>query len=218
MKNERQLTYEVHRITTRQEIDTCPTFEVNNVQWRNMRAPRTFGRMAVLENEGIYVTMHSMEEEPLITMYNPMDMVCRDSAMEVFFSFPENSLAADEPFTPRDDSLYFNFEVNAAGALHAKYGHGRRNRTALTIGEYAATGVWASVTPGQGWQMGLLAPYPLLQKTAGISRLAAGDVFFCNFYKISENPGIEHYLSYSPINSDTPNFHLPHCFARAVVV
>lgn len=203
------MTYEAHVIKTKDEITTCPEFLVDNVQWNSTRAPKTRGRMAVLEEKGIYVTMASEDPHPLTTMTRPMDMVCRDSAMEVFFAFPKGP-------TPTDDDLYFNFEVNAAGAMYAKYGRGRKGRTALTPQEYASTGVWAK-TDDTGWQIGLLLPYSLLEKTAGISRLAPGDAFFCNFYKISEDPGIEHYLSYSPIQSEAPNFHLPRFFAKAVV-
>ena len=211
------MIYETHIIQNKDEIDACPCFLVDHVQWHSTRAPKTFGRMAVLEQQGIYVIIESEDPNPLTTMTQPMDMVCRDSAMEAFFAFPHEKVARNDDFIPSDDGLYFNFEVNADGAMYAKYGQGRKNRTALTPAEYAATGVWARPTP-TGWQMGLLLPFSLLEKTAGISRFALGDVFFCNFYKISENASIEHYLSYSPIDSDVPNFHLPRFFAKAVVV
>ena len=211
------MTYETHLIQNKAALAACPTFCVSHVQWQSTRAPKTVGRMAVLEDAGIYVTMASEERDPLTTLHSPMDMVCRDSAMEAFFAFPDEKVAPGQPFAPSDNGLYFNFEVNAAGAMYAKYGRGRKNRTALTPAQYSATGVWAKTTP-TGWEMGLLLPFSLLSQVAGLSSFTPGDVFFCNFYKISENPAIAHYLSYSPIISETPNFHLPRFFARAVVV
>jgi len=43
-------------------------------------------------------------------------------------------------------------------------------------------------------------------------------MFFCNFYKIAESAGIEHYGAYHPIPVETPNFHLPQHFAKAIIV
>ena len=42
-----------------------------------------------------------------------------------------------------------------------------------------------------------------------------GQPFYCNFYKIAEDEAIVHYGSYSLIENETPNFHLPVCFAEA---
>ncbi|MFR4989226.1 carbohydrate-binding family 9-like protein [Anaerotruncus colihominis] len=61
-------------------------------------------------------------------------------------------------------------------------------------------------------------PEALLASQLGRAPFSPGGQFFCNFYKISESPDIEHYASFSPVDSEKPNFHLPECFARAVLV
>jgi hypothetical protein len=169
--------------------------------------------MAYIPGEGLFVSMSSDEPDPLRTMTNHMDMVCRDSAMEAFFAFPDISASLTEP---DNDGLYFNFEVNANGAMYAKTGRGRKGREPLLPEEMAATGVRAWLRPG-GWATEFLVPMSLIARLAGIGEFRPGDFFFCNFYKISENPEIEHYLAFSPIGSEKPNFHLPRFFARAVV-
>lgn len=45
----------------------------------------------------------------------------------------------------------------------------------------------------------------------------SGATIYCNFYKISESEEILHFGSYSPIESEKPDFHLPVCFAEAVM-
>ncbi|MFR4916405.1 MAG: carbohydrate-binding family 9-like protein [Coprococcus phoceensis] len=56
-----------------------------------------------------------------------------------------------------------------------------------------------------------------LEKICDLEAIKSGKIFYCNFYKISEDPEIEHYGAYAPIGSETPNFHLPVFFAEAIV-
>jgi hypothetical protein len=205
----KDMLYETRTISTREEISQCPFFEVGHFLWSCRRRPETFGRMGYIKNKGLFLQMTSLESGPLRELKNHRDMVCKDSAVEAFFSF--------QTAQPDESSLYFNFEVNANGAMYAKYGHGRKNRLFLTDDEYTLTGVTATVEPDR-WSAELLVPNQVLERVCGISGFEAGDTFFCNFYKISENPEIEHYAAYNPILSETPNFHLPQFFAKAVVV
>lgn len=208
--------YLTKTIARREELDACPVFRVDNYQWTCLQCPRTEGRMAYLRGEGLLLRMTCHEKDPKRALHNHRDMVCTDSAMEAFFAFPDSPLPAGEAFVPTDDGLYLNLEVNANGALYAKHGHGRKNRTFFTDEEVALTGVRAWVEPDR-WSMELLLPLAVLERLCGIRSFEPGDSFYCNFYKIAEDSAIEHYASYSPIGSDTPNFHLPRFFARAVI-
>jgi hypothetical protein len=202
------MIYETRIISAKEELSLCPVFEVGHFLWNCRRRPETYGRMGYLKGQGLFLQMTSLESDPLRELKNHRDMVCKDSAVEAFFSF--------SPEQPDENSLYFNFEINANGAMYAKYGHGRKDRQFLTEAEYALTGVRAAVEADR-WTAELLVPQQVLERVCGISGFGAGDVFFCNFYKISEDPGIEHYAAYSPIQSAAPNFHLPQFFAKAVV-
>ncbi len=209
-------TYDTLTILKREEIHTCPLFYVNNVQWNSTISPVTVGRMGYVPGEGLFVFMKCYEREPLRTMSRPMDRVCLDSAMEAFFAFPDRPVAAEEAFIPDDNGLYCNFEINANGAMYAKTGRGRQGRMPLLEEEFAATDVRARIL-ADGWEITFLVPLTLLSRIADINGFSPGDVFYCNFYKISETPAIEHYLSFSPIGVEQPNFHLPRFFAKAVV-
>lgn len=208
------MTYKTYLISNKDELARCPVFEIKHFQWTSRQQPKTYGQMGYLDNQGLYLRITSLERNPKRLLTNHRDMVCKDSAIEAFFAFPDTSLQQTDP--PQADSLYFNFEVNANGAMYAKYGYGRKNRQFLTDEEYALTGVQAQIESDR-WMIELLIPLEVLKRVGGILRFAAGDIFFCNFYKISEDPAIEHYASYSPIDCETPNFHLPQYFAQAVV-
>lgn len=208
------MDYSVKIIKSPQELLSCHRFEVDNFQWTCHRRPKTFGYMGYIPGQGLLVRMTCIETEPLCRMKHHRDMVCQDSAMEVFVALPDTPPAVGQ--TPKDSDLYFNYEVNSAGAMYAKYGHGRQGRIFLTDAEYAQANVRAQVEQDR-WSMEVLISQELITRLSGIQAFKPGDMFYCNFYKISQSPEIEHYGSYAPLDSETPNFHLPHCFARAIV-
>jgi hypothetical protein len=112
--------------------------------------------------------------------------------------------------------MYLNFEVNANGAMYAKYGFGRQGRVFLSDEVYKETGV-NSVIEKDHWTMSLLIPEKFLKEVCDYLPDGSGKEIYCNFYKISEDPAVEHYISFSPIDSEKPNFHLPVFFAKAEV-
>lgn len=210
------ITYDTLTIEKREEIHTCPLFSVDHVQWNSTISPVTVGRMGYVPGEGLFVYLKCYERDPLRTMTRPVDRVCLDSAMEAFFAFPDRPVRANEAVVPDDDGLYCNFEINANGAMYAKTGRGRQGRMPLLEAEFAAADVRATILP-DSWEVTFLVPLMLLSRVANITGFSPGDVFFCNFYKISETPAIEHYLSFSPIEAEQPNFHLPRFFAKAII-
>jgi len=216
IKKKAMKTYKTMIIDSPGMINTCPVFKVDNAQWTCKRKPATQGSVAYIPEKGLHVSMRCDEKDPLRTVTEHMGRVCCDSALEAFFAFPDNDAPLDNEGRPSNDGLYLNFEINANGALYAKTGRGRKNRAPLTEGEMedAAPAAWINT---DGWGAGFYVPLTLLRRVAGIEELRENDVFYCNFYKISENPDIEHYLSFSAIQSETPNFHLPRFFAKAVI-
>lgn len=202
------MTYQVKRISGKEEIETCEPFAINQYMWNSKQEPKTYGWLGYLEGEGLYVKMLCEEKEPKRECKNHKDMVCKDSAMEIFFAFTEEG----ENLT--NDSMYLNFEINANGAMYAKYGKGRKNRTFLTDEQYEMTGCKANIEEDR-WSVEVLFPESFLREVCDFDAIKAGKIFYCNFYKIAEAEEIEHYGSFSPIESETPNFHLPIFFAEA---
>ena len=163
------------------------------------------------DNQGIYVKLICEESNPKREYKNHKDRVYKDSAMEIFMAFPEKG----EPLT--NDVMYINFEMNANGAMYACYGKGRKNRSFISEALYEKSDCQASVEE-EKWSLTVTIPEELLKEICDFDGMMRGDSFYCNFYKISERPEIEHYGSFSPIESEKPNFHLPVCFAECKCV
>ncbi|NCB28499.1 MAG: hypothetical protein EOM63_01870 [Clostridia bacterium] len=203
------MEYPVHTLETPVQLDDCPLFYIDHFQWNCVVHPQACRRMGYLSERGFLVRMECVETDPKREYTQPQSAVYRDSALEAFFAFT--------PCQPRDEDMYLNFEMNANGAMHAKYGRGRKNRQVLSDAFYRACQCHAAMAADR-WQVEVLIPLTLICDLYDIASFTSGDAFYCNFYKISESPEIEHYASYHPLRSKTPNFHLPSDFARAVLV
>lgn len=204
------MEYCIKRIKNKNEIESCNMFYVDNFMWNSKMQPKTYGWMGYVEGEGFFIKMVCEEKNPKRTYTQPQDPVCNDSSMEIFLAFPEK----DEELT--NECMYTNFEINSNGAMLANYGRGRKDRNPITEQQYNATGVNA-VIEDDGWYLEVMYPLEYLRTICDIDGVIEGNHMYCNFYKIAEDKGIEHYGSFSPIDSETPNFHMPVCFAKAYV-
>lgn len=204
------MEYIVKRIDEKSEIEHCQKFSMHHYMWNSTQNPNMYGWMAYLKDRGLYVKMVCEEKDPKRVFKQHRDRVYEDSAVEVFLAFTEEN----EELT--NDCMYLNFEFNANGAMYAKYGKGRKNRQFLSDEECQMVEIKSAVYEEQ-WELELLISELFLEQVCDWEKMKAGKKFYCNFYKISENKEIEHYGSYTLIDSPTPNFHLPVCFAEATI-
>lgn len=204
------MKYQVKKITEKSQITRCEKFEITNYMWNSTQSPKTYGYMGYIEGQGFYVKMICEEKNPKRTFFNFKDAVYKDSAMETFLAFPENGEELS------NNVMYVNFEVNSNAAMYVAYGKGRQGRQYMPE-HYLKDVNCKSVIEEDRWSVSFLIPETFLCNECSVVNLEEA-VIYCNFYKISESKEIEHYGSYSKVESETPNFHLPVCFARAVVV
>ncbi len=205
------MLYRVKQIADRALVEQCERFDIQRYQWHSKQEPRTYGWMGYLDGEGLFVKMVCEETNPKRVYTHHKDPVYRDSAMEIFLAF----LKPQEPLT--NACMYTNFEINANAAMLANYGAGREHRCFISDEQYKQTGVTATIHEDR-WSVEALFPESYLNEIGDFEAVKKGAAFYCNFYKISESDEILHFGSYSPIASETPNFHLPVCFAKARIV
>lgn len=161
--------------------------------------------MCLLAGYGLVISMTALEREPLRRYTQDDDPVYKDSALEGFFDF-----APGKPETG-----YLNFEMNSNGALLSEYGGNGNRRAVKECTPWRAC--CEAVREEEQWSVLLRIPMELICDLYGRAPLAVGDTFTCNFYKISEDPVLEHYASCYPIISPVPNFHLPEFFGHAII-
>ena len=186
------------------QLKGCPEFYVDHLLWGTADMPLTKGQIGFLPGTGFLVKMTCMESSPKRDYTENNSPVCRDSAMEVF-------LMPDPQETKK--RIYLNLEMNANGVILGEYGVGRSGRTFLTEEQIKSCGCSAHIDP-DSWSVQVTIPLSLLNDIYQEVEFIDASSVYLNFYKISEDPEIEHYASYSPVLSEEPNFHLPEYFEK----
>lgn len=130
--------------------------------------------------------------------------VWTDSAVEIFMSF--------------DDSGYYNFEFTCIGRALAGFRKSKPDVThadahiMVLIKRYSSLGdeCFAEKHIPQGWNLTIVIPVEALfaHKIETLDGMQAA----ANVYKCGDNLSRPHFVSWSPIDSPSPNFHLPQFF------
>ncbi len=129
--------------------------------------------------------------------------VAEDSCVEFFMQVPGN----DE---------YWNFEFNCIGTISASHRVERPWPVGLTKEELASIERYAScgaepIAEQDGtfcWDLTVSIPLSLI----GLDSDNLPEFIKGNFYKCGGKTAHPHYVSWSPIDGDKPNFHRPDCF------
>jgi len=137
------------------------------------------------------------------------DPVYKDSCIELFIDpFPEKGIG------------YINLETNALGTALIAIGPDRARRTALAREDIKGFQIAPSVSqPVEGahgaefWTLAYRLPISLFERHYG-RRIASGRIARANFYKCGDETEIPHYGAWSPVESDSPDFHRPDSFGR----
>lgn len=121
---------------------------------------------------------------------------------------------------PDDDNIYYNIECNCIGTVLIGAGTGRENRERAGIETLGSVQRWASLgrRPFEekegpiSWEVALIIPYSVFFKHR--IRSLAGKQVKANFYKCGDELKKPHFLSWNPIQLETPNFHCPEFFGN----
>lgn len=130
------------------------------------------------------------------------DPVYKDSCVEFFIAFG-------------DDKAYYNFEFNCTGTCLAGYGEGRqRELLPFSAGSPIETEVCFKQAkdsfPDIIWELSAVIPFEVFVKHN--IRSLRGKSCRGNFYKCGDELPHPHYLAWSRIQADSPDFHLPQFF------
>jgi len=205
--------YNIKRLKKAMKIDA----NWNKPQWKNIKAvdvthfmgdipkfrPTVQAKMTY-DNENIYVIFHVQDRYVHIVTKDIGGQVWTDSAAEFFFS-PDTSLPLN----------YFNLEVNGGGTPLLGYRGKKPTVEDIKMIEIAHTLpqiVDPEITEPVTWTLEYRIPLAMLEKYANVTRPKPGVVWKANFYKIAEKTSNPHYITWSVIQNDKPNFHLPKFF------
>ncbi|MBN1687411.1 MAG: hypothetical protein JW852_12195, partial [Spirochaetales bacterium] len=133
------------------------------------------------------------------------EMVCEDSCVEFFVS-------------PADDGIYYNLEFNGIGTCLMGSGAGREDSTrvdpGIVDGIRRKTSAHLRATEEKkgkfSWTLTLAIPFKIFFRH-DISGLK-GKVFRANFYKCGDKLSVPHYVTWNPVETNTPDYHRPEFF------
>ena len=193
-----QLRDDEIRLVMRDRLESHP---IDCVNWSEFPyAPRVSFRIA--HSDDALAIMFEVEEEHVRAVsLESNGPVWEDSCVEFFVKNPAGE-------------GYFNFEVNCIGTALAALRRSRTDADHFTAEQMLRVRHFGSLPhapidslgEGQQWWMVEIIPFALL----GVERAPAS--IRCNFYKCGDGCRRPHYLSWSPVESEEPNFHRPECF------
>ena len=189
-------TYTIRAVAGEPDWAAVPELEADRILWKPDCGIRAFGQFCH-DPEYLYVHLRAVEQNIRAEYTAPLSPVCQDSCLEFFFM-------------PEKDDRYFNFEINPNGCLYIGFGHGRADSTVLYRRDMEALfGIRPLKTP-DGWEVYYRIPLSFLQL------FQPGFTFTgnlrANVYKCGDLTEHEHYLSWNPVTSGTPDFHRPQDF------
>lgn len=171
---------------------------INTINWKQFDYSPQVSFKTLHCNNTLFIKFN-VEETQAIRTQEKTDQspVYQDSCVE-FFLLQKNG-------------NYINFEANSNGILLSAIGKNRTNRTPLNNKQLARIKrISSGVILNKGkysWQLTLGIPFDVL----GVS---AGQEYRANFYKCGDLTENKHYLSWSPIKTDKPDFHRPEFFGK----
>lgn len=172
--------------------------------------------------------------------YRPLTTVCigySETAMYLLFQVHGNCLRAVntqdnqdvyqdscvEFFVKQENSdFYYNFEFNCIGVCKAGKRLDRNRVTDFTQDQYHKIERWASMG-NKGfhemsglfsWELCVKIPFELIE----VDPLHLPDKLLGNFYKCADATEQPHYVSWSPIKVESPDFHRPEFFGEMFLI
>jgi hypothetical protein len=171
--------------------------------------PKTQARV-LYDDENIYVIFRVKDRFVRAVAKGCHGDVWKDSCVEFFFTPALNI-----------ERGYFNLETNCGGTILFRYQPApRKNRQfikeedckeieiAHSLPEIIEPEIKDSIT----WTLEYRLPLKVLQKYCEIEKPSPGVIWRANFYKCGDNTSHPHWLTWSFVANETPNFHLPQYF------
>ena len=182
--------------------------EISNVNWPEVTAYRPLTSFAIAYSAR-YIYVDFLVRCNYLRAENTADQspVSQDSCVEFFVD-------------PLKTGHYWNFEFNCIGAINASHRTERAPPTRLTSDQLALVKRWPSCGTRpfrelEGlftWNLLIAVPLSLI----GLDIDSLPDSIRGNFYKCASATSEPHYLSWSPIATEKPDFHRPEFFGNII--
>lgn len=190
--------------------NTIEAAALSHIGWNTTYTPEAWAKCVFEDGTGLHIKLSCREKDPLARYTKFFDPVYKDSCLEFFSSY--------------DGENYMNIELNSNGAMLCAFGDGRNNRTPIDeiIGLYNESSAFPIVTgteeSGDVWFAELTIPVDAMKKIYKISEedIKPGFILKGNFYKCGDETESEHYMMWSPVLTEAPDYHRPEHFGTLI--
>ncbi len=219
----RESVYNVARLKEPMKIDA----KWDKPQWKNITPLEITNYMGAIpgfkpeaqakmmyDDDNLYVIFHVKDRFVRCITNEINGPVWEDGAVEFFFA-PD----AKQPL------LYFNLETNCGGTplMHFNLVPRKESKQlskddikkieiAHTLPQIIDPEMKEPVT----WTLEYRIPIAMLEKYSTVTHPGKGVVWKANFYKIAENSSNPHYITWSVIKVEKPDFHRPEFFGSLI--
>ena len=191
-----EYVYSIQKVSGDIDWDSIPTIPIDKVLWTPDYGIRAEGQLCY-DDENLYVHQRAVESDIRAENTEPLSPVYEDSCLEFFFKL-------------EDSPNYFNFEINPNGCLGNKFGPKKTDRISIVRDDAPEYFDIHADRTSDGWEVYYKIPLKYIQlfypDYTFTGKLAA------NMYKCGNKTVNKHYLSWTMIDLDTPNFHCPQFF------
>lgn len=151
-------------------------------------------------NDCIFIKFFVSENATRALYKKPNDPVYKDSCVEFFIAL-------------NDEKEYYNFEFNSIGTCLLGFGSEKTNRRLLPEEIIAKIRHYETMTNGDteknwvNWELTLMIPTEVFIYHENV--FLRGMTCRANFFKCGDELPEPHFLTWSNIKAETPDFHLP---------
>ncbi len=190
------LSYPIIKVTGEIDWTALPVIPIDHVLWTEDTGIQAQGQLCY-DDECLYVHQSAAEKEIRAEYTKPQSPVCEDSCLEFFFM-------------QEGGPAYFNFEINPNGCLGIEYGPARTDRQKIILPDPISFFRIHTDRTKDGWEVFYAIPLALIRSYAPDFSFA-GELR-ANMYKCGDKTVHKHFLSWTPIDLEKPNFHCPAYF------
>lgn len=175
--------------------------------------PKVQAKMAY-DDEFIYLIWKVDDQYVQAVADENQGPVFRDSCVEFFFT-PDNLQGTE----------YFNLEMNCGGTMlfhHQDHKDRKATRIPVSekdIGKMKVAHSLPRMIPDEIeektiWYLEYAIPFEILKQYYDLEAPESGSKWRANFYKCADGTSHPHWLTWSPVDFPSPNFHLPQFFGN----
>ncbi|MDD7740577.1 MAG: carbohydrate-binding family 9-like protein [Fusicatenibacter sp.] len=154
------------------------------------------------DSNGFHMHICVTEKDPRRMETRHLHFVHEDSCVEWFVNF-----------APGICDRYFNFEINANGAMYAAFRKDRFDYQLLTPDDLASMNISARIH-ADTWEVSYTVPFSLIRNYIPGYCEEEQKILRANFYKCGDLTPYPHYGMWNVFFVDPPDFHRPEYFGE----